>query len=68
LTAGSLTLLTAPSGKTIAYVETFVSGELVESSRRVAELTDHFEIARSMSLPEGASLDLIRKYMEEYRC
>jgi hypothetical protein len=60
ITAGSLTLLTAPSGKTITYVQSFDSGELVESPRRVAELTDYFELVRSTASPGEASLDLVR--------
>jgi hypothetical protein len=60
ITAGSLTLLTAPNGKTIAYVQSFDSGELVESPRRVAELTDYFELVRSTASPGEASLDLVR--------
>ncbi|UGY93405.1 helix-turn-helix domain-containing protein [Streptomyces gobiensis] len=64
---GSLTLLTAPSGSTIAYVEGFATGELVESPKRVVELTQHFDMARGIALPECESLALIQDYAEGYR-
>jgi transcriptional regulator with XRE-family HTH domain len=64
---GSLTLLTTPPGATIAYVESFGSGELVESTRRVVELVQHFDQTCTVALDEAASLELIRRYMEEYR-
>lgn len=64
---GSLTLLTGGNGSTLAYVESFGSGELVESTRRVVELTQQFDLVRGLALPEGESLELVRSYLEEYR-
>ncbi|MBF6045176.1 helix-turn-helix domain-containing protein [Streptomyces sp. NRRL B-1677] len=64
---GSLTLLTAPIGSTLAYVESFGSGELVESAKRVVELSQRFDMVRGLALPEHESLELIRRYMEEYQ-
>ncbi|WKK25901.1 helix-turn-helix transcriptional regulator [Streptomyces olivoreticuli] len=64
---GSLTLLTAPNGSTIAYVESFGSGELVESPKRVVELSQRFDTVRGLALPECESLELVRKYLEEYQ-
>lgn len=64
---GSLTLLTSPKGATIAYVESFGSGELVESTKRVVELTQHFDWTCNLALNEEASLELIRRYLEEYQ-
>ncbi|QLE72255.1 helix-turn-helix domain-containing protein [Streptomyces rectiverticillatus] len=64
---GSLTLLTAPNGSTLAYVESFGSGELVESPKRVVELSQRFDTVRGLALPERESLELIRRYMEEYQ-
>ncbi|MEV5509909.1 helix-turn-helix domain-containing protein [Streptomyces orinoci] len=64
---GSLTLLTAPNGSTLAYVESFGSGELVESPKRVVELSQRFDMVRGLALPECDSLKLIRKYLEEYQ-
>ncbi|SEB72920.1 Helix-turn-helix domain-containing protein [Streptomyces sp. 2224.1] len=66
LLAGSLTLLTLRNGTTTGYAESFASGQSVESPRRVLQLTQRFDIARSMALPEDGSLDLIRSYLREY--
>ncbi|MGW7487834.1 helix-turn-helix domain-containing protein [Streptomyces sp. NPDC054786] len=66
LLAGSLTLLTLRNGTTTGYAESFASGESVESPRRVLQLTQRFDIARSMALPESGSLDLIRSYLRDY--
>ncbi|WP_327068648.1 helix-turn-helix domain-containing protein [Kitasatospora sp. NBC_01302] len=63
---GSLTLLTMEGGTTIGYVESFASGETVELPRKVVELTQMFDLARSKALPEKESLDLIRTYLKEY--
>ena len=64
---GSLTLITKPNGATIAYVESFGSGELVESTKRVVQLTQQFDSVRQLALPEPASTDLIKRYLEEYQ-
>jgi transcriptional regulator with XRE-family HTH domain len=63
---GCLSLLTLRDGGTMAFVESFKSGETVELPKRVVELTQGFDIARSLALPEDRSLDLIRKYLGEY--
>jgi transcriptional regulator with XRE-family HTH domain len=63
---GSMSLLTLTSGATIGYVESFDSGEIAESPRRVLVLTQTFDVARSMALPEEDSLDLLRAYLREY--
>ncbi|MFF2805788.1 Scr1 family TA system antitoxin-like transcriptional regulator [Streptomyces sp. NPDC058000] len=64
---GSLTLITKANGATIAYVESFGSGELVESTKRVVQLTQQFDSVRRLALSEPESLELIKKYLEEYR-
>ncbi|WNI15348.1 helix-turn-helix domain-containing protein [Actinacidiphila sp. ITFR-21] len=64
---GSLTLLTTPPGATIAYVESFGSGELVESTKRVVELAQHFDRTCTLALNEEASLELVQRYWEEYQ-
>ncbi|WP_418952420.1 Scr1 family TA system antitoxin-like transcriptional regulator [Streptomyces albireticuli] len=64
---GSLTFLTAPNGVTLAYVESFGSGELVESPKRVVELLQRYDAVRGLALPECESMELVRKYLEEYR-
>ncbi|WP_405949356.1 DUF5753 domain-containing protein [Streptomyces prunicolor] len=63
---GSLTLHTLSDGATIAGVESFDSGEAVESPRRVLELTQKFDMARSAALTDDESRDLIRTYLKEY--
>ncbi|WP_030814360.1 helix-turn-helix domain-containing protein [Streptomyces sp. NRRL S-337] len=66
LLGGSLSLYTVQNGSTFGYVESFASGESVESPERVIELTQRFDVARSKALPESRSLDLIRSYLREY--
>ncbi|MFJ2672389.1 Scr1 family TA system antitoxin-like transcriptional regulator [Streptomyces sp. NPDC087525] len=63
---GSLTLMTLTEGETIAQVESFDSGEGVHSTRKIVELTECFDLARSMALTDDESLDLIRRYLKEY--
>ncbi|MFI1951043.1 DUF5753 domain-containing protein [Streptomyces xinghaiensis] len=63
---GGLTLMTLKDGRTIALVESFDSGEAVESPRRVVDLTDRFDLARSLALTDDASIDLISDYLKEY--
>lgn len=63
---GSLTLMTLKEGGTMALVESFDSGEAVESTRRVVELTERFDLARSLALAGDDSLDLVRKYLKGY--
>jgi transcriptional regulator with XRE-family HTH domain len=63
---GSLSLLTLQNGATIGYVESFASGEQVESPKKILELTQMFDIARSKALPQGETLELIRAYLKEY--
>lgn len=66
LLGGSLSLLTLRNGDTIAYVESFASGVPVESPRKILELTQRFDIARSKALPESESLGMVRTYLKGY--
>ncbi|MFD8327583.1 helix-turn-helix domain-containing protein [Streptomyces lydicus] len=61
---GSLTLLTLKDGATVALVESFDSGDSVDSPQRVVELVQRFDTVRSHALPEHESLDLIRSYLK----
>ncbi|MFE2744744.1 DUF5753 domain-containing protein [Streptomyces scopuliridis] len=63
---GSLTLMTLTEGETIAQVESFDSGDGVHSTRKIVELTECFDLARSMALTDDESLDLIHEYLKEY--
>ncbi|MFD5114940.1 Scr1 family TA system antitoxin-like transcriptional regulator [Streptomyces sp. NPDC058391] len=63
---GCLSLLTLRDGGMMAFVESFKTGETVELPKRLIELTQGFDVARSLALPEDKSLDLIRRYLGEY--
>ncbi|MFE1935390.1 Scr1 family TA system antitoxin-like transcriptional regulator [Streptomyces sp. NPDC059474] len=63
---GSLSLLTLQNGTTAGYVESFASGEPVESQPRILELTQRFDVARSKALPEKESLELVHAYLREH--
>ncbi|MFI2005616.1 helix-turn-helix domain-containing protein [Streptomyces jumonjinensis] len=63
---GSLTLLTLENGATIGYAESFISGEVAETPRRILRLSQSFDLARSKALPEDKSLDLLRSYLKGY--
>nr|WP_241265680.1 helix-turn-helix transcriptional regulator [Streptomyces boncukensis] len=66
LLGGSLSLLTFRNGATIGYVESFSSGQPVESPGRILQLTQRFDMGRAKALPEGDSLDLVRRCLREY--
>ncbi|SFD58788.1 helix-turn-helix domain-containing protein [Streptomyces aidingensis] len=64
---GTLLLHTNREGKTAAVVESFRTGEPMESPEKVAEFVQLFDVACSKSLPEDESLDLVRQYAKEYK-
>jgi hypothetical protein len=47
-------------------VESFASGNGVESPSGVVALVQRFDVARSQALPESESLDVIRRYLKGY--
>ena len=63
---GGVTLMTLKEGQTIAQVESFASEEGVNSARRVVDLTERFDLVRSMALTADETLDVFRRYLEEY--
>ncbi|MCC9312293.1 helix-turn-helix transcriptional regulator [Kitasatospora sp. RB6PN24] len=63
---GSLTLLTMRGGETVGLVESFDSGESVDSPKRIVELVQGFDVARSMALTEAESRALVSSYLKEY--
>lgn len=63
---GSLSLLTLRTGASVAYVESFASGEAVEAPSRIIELTQRFDAARSKALPQRESLVLVETYLKEH--
>jgi transcriptional regulator with XRE-family HTH domain len=63
---GCLTLLTLHDGGTMAFVESFASGEQVEAPTRVLDLTQRFDVARSMALSGDKSWELIGQHLKGY--
>ncbi|WP_435128196.1 helix-turn-helix domain-containing protein [Actinacidiphila sp. bgisy144] len=61
---GSLTLLTLGDGSTLGLVESFASGNGVESPSGVLALVQRFDVARSQALPANESLDVIHRYLK----
>ncbi|MFJ1582413.1 helix-turn-helix domain-containing protein [Streptomyces sp. NPDC088197] len=66
LLGSSLQLLWLPSGRTVAYVESSWSGQLVEETEEV----DHFRLSydrlRDSALSPSESLDLLRSALEDH--
>jgi transcriptional regulator with XRE-family HTH domain len=63
---GSLNLLDLEAGGTVALVESFRTGQPVESPREVVEYEELFEAVQHEALPVHESGDLIRRYIEDY--
>ncbi|MBM9504902.1 helix-turn-helix domain-containing protein [Actinacidiphila acididurans] len=66
LLGGSLTLLWLPSGRTMAYVESSFSGQLVEEAEEVGQLRLSYDRLRDLALPPGESLNVLRTALEEH--
>ncbi|MFE4828457.1 DUF5753 domain-containing protein [Streptomyces sp. NPDC056672] len=66
LMGGSLTFMTLKQGGTVVLVESFASGSGVDSTKRTVEMTERFDLARSLALTGDESIDLIRRYLKEY--
>jgi transcriptional regulator with XRE-family HTH domain len=64
LMGGSTSVLTLPNGSSIAYLESAMWGEALESPRAVLACVQRFDVCRAMALPPQESLDVIRTYME----
>ncbi len=64
--AESFTLLTFDEGPNVAYADTAMAGQLIDSPERVANATATYERLRAAALHPGQSLSMIRKVMEEY--
>ncbi|MER7739467.1 helix-turn-helix transcriptional regulator [Streptomyces sp. NPDC096538] len=62
---GSLTVLTMPDGREIAYTEGAHYGQLVEESDEVASLALTYDRLRAAALPPIMSLDMIRSVRED---
>ena len=57
-----------PDGRTVAYVETGYSGDLVEETRDVDRLRVAYDQLRDLALSPRESRELITQYLEEVPC
>ncbi|MFF7653624.1 helix-turn-helix transcriptional regulator [Streptomyces sp. NPDC007983] len=64
--AESFTLLTFDEGPNVAYADTAMAGQLIDSPEAVANATATYDRLRAAALPPGQSLSMIRRVMEEY--
>ncbi|MEU0910402.1 helix-turn-helix domain-containing protein [Streptomyces althioticus] len=62
---GSLTVLTMPDGREVAYTEGAHHGQLVEEPDEVASLALTYDRLRAAALPPLMSLDIIRSVRED---
>ncbi|MEU0841321.1 helix-turn-helix transcriptional regulator [Streptomyces sp. NPDC005962] len=63
---GSFTLLTFDEGPDIAYADTAMSGQMVDSKAEVERAAARYQRLRAAALHPKESLDMIRRVMEEY--
>ena len=63
---GGLTLMALRSGEMLGLVESFANGEAVAAPRRLAELSQLMDSARSLALSEAETRLLIGKYLKGY--
>jgi hypothetical protein len=68
LTNTDTMFLWLPDGRTVAYVETGYSGDLVEETRDVDRLRKAYDHLRDVALSPRESRELITQYMEESPC
>lgn len=62
----SYTLLTFDEGPNVAYVDTAMAGQLIDSPEAVANATATYDWLRAAALHPEQSLSMIRSAMEEY--
>ncbi|MCX4639555.1 helix-turn-helix domain-containing protein [Streptomyces platensis] len=60
--------LRLPEGRTVAWVETGYSGELVEETAAVERLQLSYDLVRDLALPPAESRKFIRQMLEEASC
>lgn len=65
LMGGSLSLLWAPDGGAVAYLEGSKSGELIDDPHEVAQLRLSYDRLRDAALSPSASVALIERVMED---
>ncbi|MEV7158074.1 helix-turn-helix transcriptional regulator [Streptomyces misionensis] len=64
----AVTFLRLPDGRTVAYVETVVNGELIEEVSRVENLQRRYDAIRDAALSPAASRTFILRMLEEAPC
>ncbi|MEC3997698.1 DUF5753 domain-containing protein [Actinacidiphila sp. DG2A-62] len=67
LLGSSLQLLWLPSGRTVAYVESSWSGQLIEETEEVEHLRLSYDRLRDSALTPSESLELLRATLEDHR-
>ncbi|MFJ5724173.1 helix-turn-helix domain-containing protein [Streptomyces sp. NPDC093149] len=60
--------LRLPDGRTVAYTENDVRGELIEESSRVERVQRRYDAARDLALPPVESRKFIMRMLEEAPC
>ncbi|MFI5522388.1 helix-turn-helix domain-containing protein [Streptomyces platensis] len=68
LTSTDVMFLRLPDGRTVAYAETDVGGELIEETGRVECLHRAYDAVRDMALPPAESRKFITRMLEEAPC
>ncbi|MFJ2953321.1 helix-turn-helix transcriptional regulator [Streptomyces sp. NPDC087270] len=66
LLPSSMKLLWLPTGRTVAYVESSWSGQLIEEFEEVEELRLSYDRLRDSALAPSESLDLLRSALEDH--
>ncbi|GAA4237098.1 helix-turn-helix transcriptional regulator [Actinomadura meridiana] len=64
---GSFKILEMPDGEKVAYLESPGSGQLVHSADRVEATSVRFHLVMGEALPAAASLDRVRRALEDYK-
>ncbi|MFF5407664.1 helix-turn-helix domain-containing protein [Streptomyces misionensis] len=64
----AVTFLRLPDARTVAYVETAVSGELTEAANGVEDLQRRYDAIRDAALSPAASRTFILRMLEEVPC
>ncbi|WP_455907932.1 Scr1 family TA system antitoxin-like transcriptional regulator [Streptomyces murinus] len=64
----AVTILRSPSGRTVAYVENAVQGELIEEASKVEDLQRRYDAIRDAARNPAASRKFILQMLEEAPC
>ncbi|MCT2591058.1 helix-turn-helix transcriptional regulator [Streptomyces sp. N2-109] len=64
--AESFTVLTFDEGPSVAYADTLIAGQLIDSVTAVADATATYDWLRAVAMHPDESLAMIRRVMEDY--